>query len=113
MLVAALSRDNGIPHNLRYLPVGGSAFEIAEADTVGREHGHVAVAEEEHISRMPENRRNVRRDEVLVVTQADHDRRPRARGDDFVWIRLRENRESEHAGQLLYGRAYRGFQVPR
>ena len=56
----------------------------------GREHGDVAVGEEENVARVVENRGNVAGDEVFVFAQADHRRRARARGDDFVGVVARK-----------------------
>ena len=58
-----------------------------------------------------EDRRHVGRDEVLVVAEADHHRRTRARRHDLVRVRARNHRQREDAGQLLHRRAHGLLQV--
>ena len=111
MLVAALFRHDRVPQNVRHLPVNRPAVEIAEAHAFGREHRHVPVAQEKHVARIAQDRRNVRRHEIFVVAQADHHRRSRPRGDNLVGVGNREDRQGEYAGQLLDGGAHRGFKI--
>ncbi len=86
MLIAALFRFDGIPKNVRHLPLHAAAIEIGEPDALRREDRHVAVGEEEHVLRVGENGRDVAGDEVLVIADADHHRRAHAGGNDFVGV---------------------------
>ena len=76
----------------------GRPVEIAEPHAVGREHRHVAIGEEEHVARVAEDGGHVGGDEVLALAEADHHRRPGARGDDLVRIGARDHGQREDAG---------------
>ena len=68
-----------------------------------RENGHFAVAEEENAARVREDRGNVAGDEKFLFAEAHHDRRPQARGDDFVGILGRKRHQRISAGHDFHG----------
>ena len=113
VLVAALLRHDGIPQDVRHRAVHRTAVEIAQPNAVAGEHGHVAVGEEEHVARVPEDCRYVGGDEVFVIAQSDHHRRTLPRRDDLVRVRARQHRQREYPGQLLDGRPDRGLEIAR
>src|SRR3984885_3824176 len=82
MLETALLGHDRVPGNVLRRAADGAAFEIEQFDSLRRENGHFAVAEEEDAARVGENRRTVARDEEFLVSQADHNRRPQASGDN-------------------------------
>jgi len=69
-----------------YGALDGIAIEIHDADALRSEHGDITVRQEKHVARVREDRGDVRRDEIFVLSEADHGRRTRARGDNFIWV---------------------------
>ncbi len=110
MLEAALFRHDRIPGDVLGRARDRVAFEIAELHALRREHGHFAVAEEENAARVREDRRDVARDEKLVVAEADDDRRPQARRDDFVRVLRGDGHQGVGAGHRLHGFAHGFFE---
>ncbi len=51
-----------------------------------RQNGHVAVGEKVDIARVVQNAGNIGGNEVLALAHPDHNRGPRTRGDDLVWL---------------------------
>src|ERR1017187_6534396 len=113
MLVAALFRHDGVPQNVGDLAVHRVAVEIAQPDAARGEYGHIAVGQEKHVAGVVENGGDVGSDEVLVVPDADHHRRPGARRHDLVGIGARDRGQREHAGNLLHGPAHGFLEVAR
>ena len=103
MLVAALFGHDGVPGDVLHGALDGIAIEVHDADALRSEHGDVAVRQEKHVARVREDRGNVGRDEIFVLSQADHGRRAGARGDDFVRVRGGKNRQGIDARELAHG----------
>ena len=62
------------------------AFEIHQADALRCKHSYFAVTEEEDISRVLKNCRNVAGDKKFIFSQAYDDGRTEACGYDFQRI---------------------------
>ena len=75
-----------------------------------RDHRQVAIGQEEQIAGVVEDRRHIRRHEILFFAQADHGGRAVAGSDDLVGLIHRDDRQREHSGQFLDGFADRFFQ---
>ncbi len=88
----------------------GPAVEIGEVHAVGRDHGHIAVGQKENVARVMQDRRDIRRHEILIVAQPDHGRRPVARRHNLVGVVGRNHRQRKHAGQLFHSLPHRLFQ---
>ena len=86
MFEAALFGHDRVPGDVLNGAVDRVAFEIHQTDALRREHGYFAIAEEEDVSRVLQNRGNVAGDKEFVFAQAYDDRRTEARGDDLQWI---------------------------
>ena len=110
MLEAALFRQDRIPGDVLDLALHRPSVEIGEVHAVGRDHGHIAVGQKENVARVMQNRGHIRRDEVFVVAQPDHRRRPVARRHNLVGIVGRNHRQRKHAGELLHRLPHRVFQ---
>ena len=110
MLEAALLRHDGVPGDVLHLARDGLAVEVGELHARGRDHGQVAVGQEEQVARVIEDRRHVGGDEVLVLAQADDRRRAIARGHDLVGLIHGNHRQREDARQLLHRPADGFFQ---
>ena len=67
MLEAALFRHDRVPGDVLYLASDGMAVEVGQLHAAGSDHCQVAVAEEEQIARVIQDRRDVAGDEVLIV----------------------------------------------
>ena len=102
MLEAALFRHDGVPGDMLHGALDGVAVEIHDADALRREHGDVAVGQEEHVARVGKNRGNVAGHEILALAQADDRRRPGARRNDLVRVRRGKNGQGIDAGELLH-----------
>src|SRR5206468_4548165 len=74
MLVAALLRGDRVPGDPAGRPRVRSACEIGQQDRLPCHFGDLAVLEEYHVARVLEYRRNVRSDQVFLLTEADDDR---------------------------------------
>jgi hypothetical protein len=84
---------------------------MCEMDAVPGQHRHVAVGQEEHVASVAQNRRNIRRHEILAVSQSHHHRRPRSRGHNLIRILARDHAQREHSRQLPHRVAYGILQV--
>jgi hypothetical protein len=85
------------------------AFPIDDADRRAANLRDVAFLEEHKAARDRKERRDVRRDEVLIDTETDNDRAALAREDDAIRIVLADDRERIGALELGYRGAY-GFE---
>ncbi len=110
VLEAALFRHDRVPGDVLHLADDGLSVEVGELHAFRRNHGQVAIAEEEQIAGVIENRGHVGSDEVLVFAQSDDGRRAVAGGHDLVRFIDRDHRQREHAGQLTDGFANALFQ---
>jgi hypothetical protein len=81
-----LLRHDRVPeHPLRNFG-NRSIEEVGELHARPRDHGHFLVAEEHDVSRVAEDRGDVRRHEELAVAEPDDDRGAVADCDDFLRI---------------------------
>ena len=108
MLEAALFRLDGVPGDVLYLALHGLAGEIQQLHAVGRQHRQLAVGQEEDVAGVVEHGGDVGSDEVFILAQPDHRRRPLTDGDDLLGVARGENGQSEDAAQLHSGAAH-GF----
>ena len=86
VLVSGLLRHDRIPRDARALLRDGASGVVGELDAARRDHRHLLVAHEDDVAGVREDRRDVRRDEELVLAKPDDDRRAVADGDDLVRI---------------------------
>src|SRR5205823_6816039 len=91
VLKAALFRHDGVPGDVLHLAFNGVAIKVRELYTLLRNHRKVAVGQKEDLPCVSENRRDVRGDEVLVIADSYHSRRPIARGHDLVRLALTDH----------------------
>jgi len=80
-----------------HAPSDGAAAEVGEPDAVRREHGQVAVGEEEQVASVVEDGGHVARYEILVLAKPDDRRRPLPNRDDLVRVERRDDGQSESA----------------
>ena len=88
---------------------GGAGIEGGGAETVGAHRGHLTVVEMHHLAGVTDQRGNVRGDEHLLVTDAEHDRAPVAGGHDLVAVAGIENHHAvgaDNRGQRLADRLF-------
>ncbi len=102
MLEAALFRHDRVPGDVLHLADDGLSVEVGELHAFGRDHGQVAVAQEEQVAGVIKNRGHVGGDEILVFAQTDYGRRAIAGGHDLVGLIDRDYRQRENAGQLAH-----------
>ena len=107
MLVAALLGFDRIPENARNLALYAAAVEIGNRYAFGREDRHIAIRQEEHVLRMRQDSGDVAGNEVLILADADHDRRAEARGDNLVRIGTRDDRKGKDPGEFFDSSAHR------
>ncbi len=107
MLEPALLGHDRVPGDPLLLRLDDVAVEIGDAHRIFRQNRDLAFAEEKHVARMLQDRRNVGRDKKLAVAQTDHDRRPFANRDDRVRLVDGDDRQREDALQFLYGLPHR------
>ena len=104
MLEAALFRQDRVPSDVLERTFDHPALEIHQPDAARGEHGNVAVGEEENVAGVMQERRDVARDEVFALAQADHRRRAVARGYHLVRVVRRDHRHRVDARQAADGR---------
>ena len=102
MLEPAFLRHDRVPRYALLLGLDHVAVKISDADRIFCQHRDLAVAEEENVSRVLQDRRDVGRDEELAVAKTDHHRRAFANGDDGVRFVDRDDRQCENALQFFY-----------
>ena len=100
VLEAALFRHDRVPGHVLHLADDGLSVEVGELYAFWRDDGEVAVAEEEQVARVIQDRGHVGGDEVFVFAQTDDRRRAIARGNDLVRFIDRDHGQREDAGQL-------------
>ena len=100
VLEAALFRHDRVPGHMLHLADDRLSVEVGELHAFRRNHGQVAIAQEEQVASVIENRGNIGGDEVFVLAQADDGRRAIAGGHNFVRLIDRDHGQSENAGQL-------------
>src|ERR1043166_5957270 len=82
MPVAFLLGHHGVPHDLLRRAVDRLVLLVEELDGLLIGDGVLAVLQIDDVARVGEERRNIRRDDVLVLAEADDQRRAVLRGDD-------------------------------
>src|SRR5262249_13830353 len=103
MLVAPLLGHHGIPLNVLHRPIDWPPLKIREPHALRRQHGHVAIQEKVNVSRVRQDGRDVRGDEVFAFSQPDHYRRAQPSGHDLIGITLGDGRQGEDTAQLPHG----------
>jgi len=86
VLKAALLRHNRVPGDVLDLADNGLSLEIGELNAVGRDHGKIAIRQEEEIAGVIEDGGNIGGHKVLVFAQTNDGRRAVAGGDDLIGI---------------------------
>ena len=90
----------------------GLAVEVGEIDALGRQDGHIAVVQKEHVAGMAQDGGHIGGDEKFVIAQAD--RRPAgrsARPRFCCGSRLEMTLMAKTPVICLHGLAHRVFQV--
>ena len=82
MLEAAFFRHDGIPGNPLDRRLDRISFEVSNTNGVPREDGHLAVAEEEDVAGVLQNRRNIGSNKKFAIAQTNYNRRTLAHRDD-------------------------------
>src|SRR5277367_6022465 len=70
MLEAVLLSHDRVPGDVLDRASDGVAFEIHQADALRCEHSNLTIAEEENISSVLQNRRDIARDKKFVLPEA-------------------------------------------
>ncbi len=110
VLEAALFRHDGVPGNVLHLALHRLSIKVGKGHALGSEHREVAIAEEEQVAGVIENRGHVAGHKILVLAQPDHRRRAIARRNDLVGFRAADHREGEDSVQPLHRHAHGFFQ---
>ncbi len=76
------------------------AVEVADRDAVALDHDHLALVDEDHPAGLAQHRGDIRRDEVLVLAEADHERRAVLRRDQRVRLLVAHHHERVAAAHL-------------
>ena len=105
VLVAALLRRDRVPGDHLGRALDRLAVEGGDDAPVGGELGDLAVLEEDHAAGVLEHRRDVGRDEVLAVAEAEDDRRGALGGHQPVGLALGQDDDRERALELRDGAA--------
>ena len=77
------------------------SFKVAQLNSIGSDDSKVAVAEEEQIASVIENRRHIAGHKVFIFAKADDDGRSIARRHNLVRLVRRNDCDGEDAGQQL------------
>ena len=93
-----------------HLAHNGLPVEVAELDTVGRNHCQIAVREEEKIAGVIQNRGHVGSHEIFVFPQTNHGRWSIARCHDLIRLVHRNDRQRKHTGYVSHRLAHRFLQ---
>lgn len=83
MLEATLLSHDGVPGNVLDGTINRMAFEVHQTDALRCEHSHFAIAEEENISSVLKDRRDVACNEKLIFAQSHNYRRAKAGCDNL------------------------------
>ena len=78
----------------------GAAGVVGELHARRRDDRHLLVAHEDDVARVGENRRDVGRDEELLLAEPDDDRRAVADGDDLVGVVGGDQHQREQAAHV-------------
>ena len=110
VLEAALFRHDRVPGDVLDLADDRLSVEVGELDAFRRNHGEVAIAQEEQVAGVIENRGHIGGYEIFVLTQSNHSRRAIACSHDFVGLIHGNHGHREYASQLTDGFANALFQ---
>ena len=102
VLEAALLRHDGIPGDALRFALQRIAVEIGNLYAILRDHGQIAIGQEEKIAGVIEKRGHVGGDEVFIFADADHGGRSVAGRDNLVRFVNRDHHQREHAGKFLH-----------
>ena len=110
VLVAALFRLDGIPENARDVAMDGLAVEIGKLHSRQRQDGHVPVGKKINVAGVMKDAGDIGGNERFAFAHADHNRRPKASGNNLVGLAGRENSQRKRATQPLHGQAHSRFE---
>ena len=88
---SALLRLGDVPVDVHHLRLHGHAVEGRDLRSERGDRGHLALAEDEHSLGVRDDGRDVRGDVVLVLAQADDQRRVEPRADQELGVVAREH----------------------
>ena len=94
---AALVAGRGVPRHLELLGLDGVAVEVGDGDGVGGDRDDLVLADGHGAAGVLDEGRDIRPQEVLAVTEADHERRVAARADDEAGLVLVQGEQGERA----------------
>ena len=101
MKVSTLLGGFEIPFDLALLVRGHLPVQVGDDDVVGGEVDDAVVFDCDHVLGVPQERWNVRRQEVLAFSPPDHQRRPSPGGNDPVGFISPDNGDRQRTlGQL-------------
>ena len=100
MLKAALLRHYRVPGDPLPLRLDRVAVKVRHPHALFRQYRDLAVAEEENVARMCQDRRYVRGDKELAVAEPDNDRRPFADRDHSIRLIDRNDREGKDTAKF-------------
>jgi len=67
-------------------PLHGMPIKISDLNAGRSYHRHIAVVKKEYVARVRQKRRDIGSDEIFVIANANHHRRPVARGHNLVGL---------------------------
>ena len=105
VLVAALLRQDGAPKHLLDRTLDRLAVERRDMHPFPREDHHLAVVQEEDVSCVAQNRRDVRGKKEVPLSQTDHQRALASRAHDSTRIPLPEDADGVGPGEVGEGPA--------
>ena len=97
MLIAAFLGSLGIPVDLEDLLGHGFAAAVRDLDGILRDDGELAIVEDVRAARAHDDSRDIRRDEVFALTDADDERVVLFRADELVRLSLAHEDERVRA----------------
>ena len=111
MLVAALLGSLGIPVDLEDLLRHGLAAAVRDLDGILRDDGQLAIVEDVRAARARDDGGDIRRDEVLALTDADDERVVLLRADELVRLSLAHEDERIRTLDAVQHFADRGNEI--
>ena len=111
MLVVAELDLLEIELQLADLPRNRHVVDGRRAERVARELYDRVVLERQRLGRVSHDGAGVRRDDVLVLAHADHERRALASDDENIGLLLADHRDGVGAGDFAKGRLHGPFKV--
>ena len=95
MPIAALGRGDRVPFDLPRRASDRRAVEVHQPHCAGGDLGQLAILQHQRAARVLENRGNIRRDEVLALAEAEHQRRRGLGGDQLAGLGFRQHDDRE------------------